>query len=193
MSERGMSGPRGTDELMEFLAGLGTADVAHSGGDFLHHLRAVHDLLAAHGAERHVAVAGLFHSIYGTEGFQEFSLPLSERGRVRELIGEAAEHLAWANCAMDRATFDEAVEGALDGACERLPVRERAGGDEVPLTRRQLVELAELHLFDWLEQVERSEFGWDYRRRAYRLMAELTNHAGLYDEVFAREPEEASR
>lgn len=182
-----MAGPRGVDELMEFLTGLGTAEVPHSGGDFLHHLRAVHDLLEAHGAPRHLAVAGLFHSIYGTEGFQDFALPLSERARVRGLVGEEAEHLAWANCVMNRATFDEAVDGALTGACERLPVSERKNGAAIPLTRVQLAELAQLHLFDWLEQVERSGFGWDYRRRAYRQMAELTNQTGLYNEVFARE------
>lgn len=183
-----MTAPRPLAELTAFLRSLGTEDVEHTGGDFLHHLHAVHDLLAQHGAPPHIAAAGLFHSVYGTEGFQEFSLPLSERHRIRELIGEEAELLAWANCVMDRESFDRAVDAALTGACEHLPVRERGTGAPIPLARRQLIDLAQVHLFDWLEQVERSHFGWNYRRPAYRQMAELTNHSPLYDQVFSREP-----
>ena len=77
-------------EMVAFLESLGTADVDHTGGDFLQHLCAVHDLLLARGASARVAAAGMFHSIYGTETFQGFSLPLDQRPRVQELIGERA-------------------------------------------------------------------------------------------------------
>src|SRR4029077_20396088 len=56
-----------------------------------------------------VCRAGMFHSIYGTEKFQGFILPLERRDEVRALIGERAERLAYLNCAMDRASFDRAV------------------------------------------------------------------------------------
>ena len=52
----------------------------------------------------------MFHSIYGTEKFQGFTLPLERRQEVRDLIGDRAEYLAYLNCAMDRASFDRAVE-----------------------------------------------------------------------------------
>ena len=175
-------------EMVAFLESLGTAAIEHSGGDFLQHLCAVHDLLLARGAAAHVAAAGMFHSIYGTERFQGFTLPLKQRGRVRALIGRRAEQLAWCNCVMDRESFDAAVREALAGA-ERPTIRDRGGG-AIALTPEQLRELAEVHLFDWLEQVERSEFGWGYRRRAYRAMAELVGPRGrwFYAAVFAREP-----
>lgn len=175
-------------EMVAFLEALGTDDVEHSGGDFLQHLCAVHDLLLARGASARVAAAGMFHSIYGTERFQGFTLPLERRSEVRELIGERAEHLAWCNCVMDRTSFDAAVEQALAGAA-RVEIQDRAGGS-IGLDAEELCELAEVHLFDWLEQVERSEFGWDYRRAAYRAMAELVGQRGrwLYGAVFAREP-----
>lgn len=47
-----------------------------------------------------------------TEGFQGVCLPLSKRPEVREVIGEAAELIAFANCVMDRASFDDLI-----GAC----------------------------------------------------------------------------
>ena len=187
-------------EMVAFLDSLGTADVDHTGGDFLQHLCGVHDLLLARGASARVAAAGMFHSIYGTETFQGFSLPLDQRPRVQELIGERAEQLAWCNCVMDRASFDASLGDALAGA-EQLEIRDR-DGSPIVLSLDELRELAEVQLFDWLEQVERvvsddssadspeQPSGWGYRRRAYRQMAELVGRRGLwlYGAVFSREP-----
>ena len=109
----------------------------------------------------------MFHSIYGTEKFQGFTLPLERRGEVRALIGDRAEYLAYLNCAMDRASFDR----ALDQAVEPYRIIDRITGDEVPLSQHDFDDLCRVHLFDWLEQVPRSQ-EWDYRRAAYRKMAE---------------------
>lgn len=184
--------PRPTPELVAFLRSLGTAKVSHTGHDFLSHLSAVRDLLAEHDSGDELAAAGLFHSIYGTERFQEFSLPLTEREQVRSQIGERAERIAWLNCVMDRATFDAAVSAALAGERD-LSICDREDSPAIALSNDELRDLARVHLFDWLEQVERSEFGWDYRRAAYRQMATLVgaDAEALYADVFAREPADA--
>ena len=182
-----------SDGLREFLASLGTAEGEHTGGDFLEHLQAVQAVLVEWGADLDVSRAGLFHSIYGTEGFQSFSLPLDQRETVRELIGERAEFIAYCNCVMDRASFDAAVGEAL-GAGDGFVVADRVGGPPISLSRTQLLDLAQVHLFDWLEQVERSvEHGWDYRREGYRNMAELLGPRAVeaYERVFAAEPKGA--
>ena len=186
--------PRPFDELVAFLESLGTAEIDHTGHDFLTHLIAVHDLLATHDAGEELAAAGLLHSIYGTEKFQDFSLPLSERAQVQDLIGERAERLAWLNCIMDRSTFDAAVSSALSGETNPA-ISDRDGNPPIELTVEELRDLATVHLFDWLEQVERSEFGWDYRRTAYQEMAELigSEASSLYAEVFARAPAGSSQ
>ncbi|MYA01913.1 MAG: hypothetical protein F4038_02360 [Chloroflexi bacterium] len=185
--------PRPVSELIDFLHSLGTAEIDHSGHDFLTHLKAVHDLLDKHDAGPELAAAGLFHSIYGTEKFQGFSLPLTERARVRSLIGERAEFVAWLNCIMDRATFDAAVSAALAGE-RMLAISDRDGNPPIELSVDQLRDLATVHLFDWLEQVERSEFGWGYRRDAYREMATLvgTDAEALYEDAFSREPSKSA-
>ncbi len=180
--------PRPIDELVEFLHSLGTAEIDHTGHDFLTHLRAVRDLLVEHGMGDELVAAGLYHSIYGTEKFQDFSLPLDRRDEVRALIGDRAERIAWLNCVMDRSTFDAAVSAALGGAT-RFSISDRQGA-AINVTADQLHDLAVVHLFDWLEQVERSEFGWGYRRDAYRNMAQLIGPVpqALYADIFAREP-----
>eukprot|EP01045_Picozoa_sp_COSAG04_P009858 COSAG04_NODE_586_length_12338_cov_16.547839_9_plen_408_part_00 len=67
----------------------------------------------AWGSDADVALAGLYHSIYGTESFQAYCLPLDAEGanrqRVREMIGERAEFLAFVNCTMERNSLDEAI------------------------------------------------------------------------------------
>ena len=185
-----MSEDSSNDELYDFLVGLGTAEIAHTGHDFLTHLKAVRRVLDDAGADPQISRAGLFHSIYGTEGFQDFSLPLDQRAQVRGLIGERAEFAAYCNCVMDRSTFDAAVSSAVAGGDDGFEIRDRVEGSRpIALSRAQLADLAEVHLFDWLEQVDRSARGWGYRREAYRQMAELVGPRAVaaYEAKFAQE------
>jgi hypothetical protein len=128
----------------------------------------------------------MFHSVYGTEQFRGFTLPLERRGEIRGLIGQRAEQLAYLNCVMDRASLDRAV--AEGGEPFRILVRD--SGEVVSLSSADLDDLCRVHLFDWLEQVPRSRLGWGYRREGYRRMAERLggNALATYDRVFAAEP-----
>ncbi len=174
----------GYKRLTDFLVGLGVAEVAHTEKSYLAHLVGLHRLMEARGCTEEVCRAGMFHSIYGTERFQGFKLALDRRPEVRALIGERAERLAYLNCAMDRASFDRALERAV----EPYPVTDRLTGEEVRLPRADFDDLCRVHLYDWLEQVPRAR-KWDYRRAAYRRMAERLGGAALeeYDQVFAAE------
>ena len=51
------------------------------------------------------------------------------------------------------------------------PIIDRITGEEVQLSQPDFDDLCRVHLVDWLEQVPRSQ-EWDYRRQAYRRMAE---------------------
>lgn len=181
---------RDIQRLTDFLLGLGTDQVPHAGdGNFLAHLVAVHRDLEAWGCEEAVCLAGLFHSIYGTEKFQRFSLPLERRDDVRELVGERAERLAYLNSAMDRPSFDAILEAEADGPRRMV---DRFRGEEAELTPEDFDDLCRVHLCDWLEQVPRTT-DRGYRRAAYRRLAD---HLGgvareAYDRVFGLESAEA--
>jgi hypothetical protein len=170
--------------LTDFLVAMGVAEVPHTHKSYLAHLIAVYRSLEALGCPEDVCRAGMFHSIYGTEKFQGFKLPLESRGEVRALIGDRAEHLAYLNCAMDRASFDR----ALELPAEPYRVRDRIRNAEVTLPRRDFDDLGRVHLLDWLEQVPRSR-QWDYRRAAYRRLAERLGPPAqeAYRRVFAQE------
>lgn len=171
--------------MVDFLRGLDIEDVPHSGEKgFLAHLIGVFRDLETWGCERDVCRAGLFHSIYGTELFRRWSLPLDRRKEIQALIGERAEWLAYVNCLMDRATFDALLES--DGPYR---IRNRETGETMELSRRDYDDLVRVHLCDWLEQVGRSG-NWDYRFEAYRRMAQRLGGVAQesYDRVFALAP-----
>ena len=169
----------------DFLLALGIDKVPHSQKSYLAHLVNVYRLMEDEGCTPELCAAGMFHSIYGTEKFQGFKLELDQRDEVRRLIGDRAERLGYLNCAMDRASFDAAALG--DG--ETYEFIDRISQEKVILSRRDFDDLARVHLFDWFEQVERSRYGWDYRRAAYRQLARRLGAKveALYERVFARE------
>jgi hypothetical protein len=176
---------KGMKPLTDFLLGLGIEEVPHTGKTYLGHLIGVYRLMEAGGCDAEVCRAGMFHSIYGTQQFQGFKLPLERRPEVRRLIGERAERLAYLNCALDRASLDR----ALGQPGEPYRITDRLTGEEVGLSRGDFDDLCRVHLYDWLEQVPRSHLGWDYRRPGYRGMAEWLGGAAResYDRVFAGE------
>src|SRR5262245_54939309 len=153
-------------KMTDFLVGLGIEQIPHTQKSYLAHLVALHRILESQGYSQDVCRAGMFHSIYGTERFQGFTLPLEHRGEVRALIGNRAERLAYLNCAMDRASLDACVEQPE----APYRIKDRLAGETVELDRDDYDDLCRVHLFDWLEQAPRSN-NWGYRRDAYRGMA----------------------
>src|SRR5437764_11173604 len=117
--------------LIDFLVGIGIKDIPHTHATYLGHLVAVARLLESQGYPADVCRAGMFHSIYGTERFQGFTLPLERRDEVRDLIGDRAERLAYLNCAMDRASLDR----ALDQAVQPYRILDRITGAQVLLSQ----------------------------------------------------------
>ena len=154
-------------DLTNYLLTLGTNDVPHSGKGFLAHLIGVYQDLKAWGCDEAVCRAGMFHSIYGTEPFQGFALPLEKRFEVAGLIGDRAERLAYLNSAMNRASFDE----SLARPDEPWTIIDRFTNTQVEMTQPEFDDLCRVHLSDWLEQVPRSPT-WDYRPAAFQRMAE---------------------
>lgn len=173
-------------DLTDYLMQIGADQVAHTDKGYLAHAIGVHNDLREWGCSDELFRAGMYHSIYGTEFFQEFTLPQEQRSEVRELIGERAEYLAYLNCAMDRTSFDDAVKRG------NPPYRftDRLTGEELELTAEDFDDLCRIHLCDWLEQVERSQL-WDYRREAYANLAKRLGGVASesYDRVFAKEPQ----
>ena len=123
-------------------------DVGHSGRTFYDHLIGVYDLLESIGAAERVCLAGLFHSIYGTNAFRHQAVSLDERHDVAKLIGYPAERLAYifCSCARPRALIEAVDRGAP------YFVLDRRNGKRIGLTRDELDDLLEIEDANLLEQ-----------------------------------------
>ena len=84
------------------LHSCGSEQAPHSGRTLLLHLQGTHDLLKTWGNPPCVCLAGLFHSIYGTNAFRRRSLGADQRPSLRAAIGVEAEALAWIFCSIQR-------------------------------------------------------------------------------------------
>jgi len=153
-------------KFTDFFISVGAEQVPHTEKSYLAHAIGVYNDLKSWGCEEDVCVAGLFHSIYGTERFQGFTLPLNRRDDVRALIGQRGESLAYWNCAMARESFDDAVAKGEPP----YSFLDRITQARVEVSRLDFDDLCRIHLCDWLEQAPRATDP-GYRREAYRRIA----------------------
>jgi hypothetical protein len=172
--------------MTDYLLDIGVGEVAHTEKTYLAHAIGTYRDMKEWQASDELCRAAMFHSIYGTEGFQDFTLPLERRDELRQLIGDHAELIAYANCAMDRASFYALVDQELD----EYQIVDRIVGGCIHLSAAEFEDLMRVHLCDFLEQVERAEV-WDYERQTMKTMSERLGgvERQSYDAVFVREPQ----
>lgn len=164
------------DRLRRYLDDIGLADVQHTHDDLLSHLVGTYRELARLNMPEHVTRAGLFHSIYGTEGFPRSSVPLARRDEIRDLIGDEAERLAYRYCAMSYDSLQRSVD-------EGRPLLEnRFESEPMPLTQDEFEELLWIKLTDAVEQAD----AHTPQSRFFRKVAELIGPDGeRYWKAFA--------
>jgi len=179
---------RNIKDLTNFYISIGADNIRHTRKTLLAHAIGVYQGLYNQGCCENVCHAGLFHSIYGTELFQRFKLPLQRRADLRALIGEYAEKLVFINCFINRASLDQQV-GRTQGP---YTLTNRENGEHISLEKDEFNDLVMVHLYDHLEQVARSQ-QWHYRRDEYHAMARRFGGSVVetYENVFARETKDA--
>ncbi|MBS12821.1 MAG: hypothetical protein CME19_14595 [Gemmatimonadetes bacterium] len=172
-------------QLTRWFIDTGADQVSHTKNGYLAHAIGVYNDLKKWDLGEDFARAGLFHSIYGTQQFQGFTLPVDRRDEVRDLIGDYYERLCFLNCFMQRETLYS--QWADDK--QTYSITHREAGEQMEMDRKTYDDLCTLHLCDWLEQVERSGM-WDFNREEFHNLG--TRLGGIaeasYDTVFAREP-----
>ncbi|MFI9318423.1 DUF6817 domain-containing protein [Kitasatospora aureofaciens] len=99
-------------EIEDFLRARGADRMSHPGGTLLEHLIRVARLLGEWGADPLVQVAGLCHAAYGTAGFDQTLMDITERAVLVDLISEQAEALVHLYASCDRAVVYPRFGGA---------------------------------------------------------------------------------
>jgi hypothetical protein len=139
------------ERAMALLDAVGAVDVEHPSGTLAEHLRGTYDVLASWSCPEHVRLAGLYHSVYGTEVFQTQTIALDARERVKEAIGDSAEQLTFLYCALQRSSLYENLDRGAPYSIE-----DRAGGRIALDGIEQFAELLTLDVANRLEQLDRT-------------------------------------
>ena len=129
--------------------------IGHSRGALLDHLIGTYELLKEWGAAESVCLAGLFHSVYGTETFRGGKDALLPRNIVRSAIGAEAERLAWLFGMKTNRSFWKAVRGLSNGGPQEggpHALEHRVTGERILSSREELVSLISMVMANAIEQ-----------------------------------------
>ena len=148
------------NKCLNFLHAHGASGIEHSGEDFLSHLKGTMDLLKNWGAPEHLYLAGLFHSVYGTEVFQDSLIPDGLRPQVKELIGEEAEEIAYLFGIMDRKSFLKLLSQQKD-----FYICSRFDKEKIAIPKELFQKLCNLYIANRLEQHPRWPNEWKYAEK----------------------------
>jgi hypothetical protein len=148
------------ERAMELLDAVGAVDVEHPSGTLAEHLQGTYDVLASWSCPEHVRLAGLYHSVYGTEFFQRETIALEARERVKEAIGDSAEQLTFLFCVMRRSSLYENLDRGAP-----YSVEDRQGGRIALDGIEQFAELLTLDVANRLEQLDRTPSSLTQRSR----------------------------
>jgi hypothetical protein len=118
---------RALDVLLELLVAAGAACTPQPESAILPDLVQTYEILRGWQCSDAVCLAGLFHGVYGTTASPEPLLPLRQRQRVREVIGEQAEELVYACCAASDESLLQALlhgdPGLVEDRFRQAPLR----------------------------------------------------------------------
>ncbi len=128
-------------KAMELLRRTDAGSVEHLSGTLLEHLVRTEELLRQWGASDEVAVAGLCHAVYGTDGFPVALLTLDNRPLVVDAVGSDTEAIIYLYASCDRGcTYPNLVDGGSHRFADRFH------GGVVEPTHSQLQNFVDLSL-----------------------------------------------
>lgn len=156
------------DQHLEQLKQLGTSYVAHRNGTLFKHLQGVWTLLEDWNNPAPVCLAGLYHSVYGTGGFEQQLIPLEMRHEIASMIGNEAEHLVYLFAACDRPLTHPRI-----GKQTPLQFHDRFDDQDYPLQESDWKALCEILLANELDLGR-------YDSAFYK------KHLAHYEDLFAR-------
>lgn len=167
-----------TQELFAKLHALGAGEFEHLNGSLAAHLQGTEALLRRWGASESLCVAGLYHAVYGTDGYNPALTSLAGRGGIAEIIGSEAEELAYLYGACNRKVFYPRI-----GTETQLMFVDRFNTSEYAIEPSQLANMCELVLANELEIASNSaEFRAKHGvalSRLFERMSGLVSEAGF--------------
>jgi len=119
----------------------------HSDKSLADHLIGTYEILSEWEVENYIALAGLCHSVYGTESYTKNTVPLTDRSNVQSVIGIEAEKLVYYFGCHNKASLWVNLDKS-----EAYKITDRFTEKEINITLQDLKDLVTITLANWLEQ-----------------------------------------
>ncbi len=131
---------------LEWLSLQGGTEICHSERRLDDHLLGVHNLLQKWGNTKDVCLAGLFHSVYGTQTFARKCITMKQRPAVKQRIGERAERWVYLFATQNRDQWFDAVNKCSTSVFD-------ASGYATRISQSDVSVLLEIELANIVEQL----------------------------------------
>jgi hypothetical protein len=126
---------------LRLLRTLGANTVRHLNGNLLNHLKRTERLLLDWEASEELALAGLCHAVYGTDGFVPALLRLDERQRLSIAVGTDVEAVVYLYASCDRGYLYPQI-----GSVSTTRSRDRFTNHVATMSEKQLRAFVDLTL-----------------------------------------------
>jgi len=135
------------DIAIQLLIGKGAGEIPHSRRTLMSHLLGTHSLLESWGCDSETRLAGLCHSVYGTEYFQHSLFDLENRAELQQCIGVMAESLVYLFCTIDR----RGLRGLREPP---ILIYDRASKNYIEIDSKTFDSLKYVELANFIDQLE---------------------------------------
>lgn len=133
------------ESVIRYLASAGATQKKHSGRSFLTHLTNTERILAQANCDLDTRLAGLCHSLYGTNAFRSALVSPAHRKDIIALLGEQAERLVFLFCSAARPK-------AWITACATGHIISRHDGSKLDIGIEELGQLIDIEIANLAEQ-----------------------------------------
>ena len=157
------------EKYLEYLRVNGASDIEHSGEDFLSHLKGTMNILIKWERKKYLSIAGLFHSVYGTECFKDVLIPSKLRPTIQVMIGKEAEKIAFFFGIMVRSHFLAQLHKK-----DSKSIQNRFDKEIIKISESEYNDLCHLYIANRLEQHPR----WpkEYQYEEYKEMKQMKDY-----------------
>lgn len=135
------------DKTIQLLTGKGAGKIPHSRRTLMSHLLGTYSLLECWGCDSETRLAGLCHSVYGTEHFQRSILDSKNRAKLQQCIGLKAENLVYLFCTIDR-------RGLLGLREPPILIFDRESKNYIEIDSKTFDSLKYVELANFIDQLE---------------------------------------
>lgn len=150
-------------ELIDFLKRLNAHSIPHSQIPLLEHLVGTYRLLKVWGVPEYVCVAGLYHSIYGTQTFNISLIQPQQRESVKQIISPQSEKLVYYFYVQEKKHFFSNLNET-----KYFTLKDRINQLDIPLTKEEFTDMLRIRLADYIEQMDRLNFDADFLKDVLR-------------------------